>query len=329
MDTSFQPLVSVIVPIYNVESYLRQCVDSILDQSYKNLEIILVDDGSPDSCGTICDEYARKDGRIIAIHKENGGLSDARNAGMAAMHGEYLMFVDSDDWLPADSVEKLHKMIRTYGVQLAIGSSDRRDDNGSILRSVDNVYAETAVLDKKEAMADMLRYGCSAWARLYHKSIHAGILFPKGEINEDEAIVLRILDRCNRVAVTEQVVYHYRCRPDSITTNTFSQEKLVWKDHCETNLRWIREHESELSDAAAERFRGSLIWSLSEIAMLDNDKMFRVDRQKMMEVLRTNQSLFDKLPFITKKEKLRYILLTRIGYQPYRILIRTKRRKAV
>ena len=113
-----QPLISVIVPCYNVEEYLPKCIESILNQTYRNLEILLVDDGSPDNCGRICDEYAAKDSRIRIIHKKNGGLSDARNAALDVMTGEYVTFIDSDDYVSDDYVEYLYKIIKESGVKI-------------------------------------------------------------------------------------------------------------------------------------------------------------------------------------------------------------------
>ena len=114
-------MISVIVPVYKVEPYLHKCLDSILSQTYQNLEIILVDDGSPDRCGAICDEYAQKDPRVKVIHKENGGIATARNAGMRIAAGDYWMFVDSDDWLEADAISNLYQLLAEYNADLAIG----------------------------------------------------------------------------------------------------------------------------------------------------------------------------------------------------------------
>ena len=264
-----EPLISVIVPVYNVEPYLRQCVDSILSQTYKNLEIILVDDGSPDGCPEICDEYSQKDEHVRVVHKENGGLSDARNAGMAVMTGKFLSFVDSDDMLPADAIETLLKIAIAEDVDLVIGGHNRFEDvpkeasNGEVF-----VQRWTAV----EAMADMLRNGCASWARLYRRELHQPILFPVGEINEDEAIVLQLLAKCNSVAVTNAIVYHYRCRPESITTAHFSLKKLDWLKHCRNNLAFTREKYPQLKPFAIHRYRGSLLWTLSEICLHSADK---------------------------------------------------------
>lgn len=324
-----EPLISVIVPTYNVELYLRQCVDSIIHQTYRNLEIILVDDGSPDHCGAICDEYAKKDNRIVVIHKENGGLSDARNAGMRAMHGEYLMFVDSDDWLTEDCVERLYHLAEQNDADLVIGSSDRRDEHNGLLPSVDNIYTQTTIFDREQAMQDMLAHGCSAWARLYRKDIHAGIDFPRGEINEDEAIVLEILSRCEKVVATEHIVYHYRCRSDSITTNDFSKKKLIWKDHCAANLVFVQGKYPQLERYAAARYRGSLLWSITEIAMLDDWSEYRVEQQKIMQELVNQRKLFEKTPFTPRRDQIRYWVLVNLGFGFYRAALRIKRGKAV
>jgi glycosyltransferase involved in cell wall biosynthesis len=324
-----EPLISVIVPIYKVEQYLKQCVDSILNQTYRNLEVILVDDGSPDGCGAICDEYAAQDRRVIVLHKQNGGLSDARNAGMKAMRGEYLMFVDSDDLLTEDCIETLYQLIIEYRAELVIGSSDRIDEHGAALPSVDNVYTNTQVFDRAGAMKDMLTHGCSAWARLYSRTAHENIFFPKGEINEDEAIVLRILERCERVVATDKVIYHYRCRSNSITTKDFSKKKLIWKDHCEANYLFIQKQYPELAPYAAARYCGSLLWSITEIAMLDDWSDYRLDEKEIMKALKENRAIFHQISFSLKRDKIRYFILSIFGFQFYRTALRVKRGKRV
>lgn len=259
-----KPLISVIVPVYKVEQYLNKCVDSILNQTYTNLEVILVDDGSPDSCGAICDGYAAKDPRVRVIHKENGGLSDARNAGMAMARGEYLSFADSDDMLPERAFEILHQIAVEKKADLVIGGyrrfteepQDETDDSVTI-----------RCFSKVEAMKDFLCNGCASWARLYRREIHAPVLFPVGEINEDEAIVLRLLDVCDRIVLTDQVVYHYRCRPESITTASFSEKKLAWVKHCRDNLAFIREKYPQLEADALARYRNSVLWLMREISL--------------------------------------------------------------
>lgn len=259
-----KPLISVIVPVYKVEPYLRKCVDSILDQTYTNLEIILVDDGSPDNCGAICDEYAREDSRVRVIHKPNGGLSDARNAGLEISLGKYISFVDSDDLLPKDAMFTLCSIAEEKKADLVIGGHKRFEEEpceeldwGAAIRC----------LTKMEAMEDFLRNGCASWARLYRREVHQSLMFPVGEINEDEAIVLRLLDACECIAMTNQVVYHYRCRPESITSTNFNAKKLAWAKHCRDNLAFIREKYPQLEQDALARYRASILWLMREIAL--------------------------------------------------------------
>lgn len=317
-----QPLISVIVPIYNVEPYLRTCVDSILNQTYHNLEIILVDDGSPDGCPAICDEYAEKDPRIRVIHKKNGGLSAARNAGLAIYTGEYIMFVDSDDWLTAHAVETLFTLTNNYGAQLVIGNYVRDSDPSEF--HVQSGEHSIQIMNCSEAMENMLRTGCSSWARLYKSTIHKNILFPIGEINEDEAIVLQLLEQCTTVVLTSQIVYGYRCRPESITTSSFSVKKLDWYRHCKANLEWIKEHHPELTDAAAARYRSSILWSLTEIALSNGSYPDSI--RDLLSDLHQNQTLFKNIPFSYLSDSIRMWFLLHFPFDFYRILIRMKRR---
>lgn len=260
-----EPLISIIVPVYKVEPYLRKCVDSILNQTYRNLEIILVDDGSPDNCGAICDAYAKQDQRVKVIHKDNGGLSIARNIGMAAATGKYLSFLDSDDIFPPAAMETLLNALEAEDAQIAIGSHLRFSD---VPPDDDHANVFVHCMSKTEAMEDMLKNGCASWARLYHRSVHSDVLFPDGEINEDEAVVLRLLDKCDRIVKTTAVVYYYRCRPESITTVSFHPKKLIWVQHCRDNLHYVETRHPELVPFAAARYRGSLLWALRELSLL-------------------------------------------------------------
>ncbi len=319
-----EPLISVIIPIYKVESYLRECVDSVCNQTYRNLEIILVDDGSPDNCGAICDEYAVNDKRIKVIHKVNGGLSDARNVGFAQSHGAYLMFLDSDDLLPKDAIDYLYKIITESNAQLAIGGRERFDDEtGNVLDTDFHGEENTVIHDRVGAMRQSLQQGCAAWARLYRREMHDGILFPVGEINEDEAIVMQILERCSKVILSNRIVYSYRCRPESITTTRFSVKKMVWQKHCADNLAFVRENHPELEADAAARYRNSLLWSLTEIAMSEQD--FTPQVRELVAALKENRKLFRSVPFRYPQDKIRLWVLTNLRFGWYKMLIRRKR----
>ena len=194
------PLISVIVPIYKVENYIRRCVDSILAQTYPNIEVVLVDDGSPDNCGTICDEYSHRDERVIVIHRKNGGLSAARNSGIDACHGEYIGFVDSDDYISPTMYEQLYNDIAQFGTLLAFchpevirnGQTDNKwYGNHSEIRSKEYVM--------RRSIEESIWW--EAWSKIYHRSLFNNIRFPEGKTNEDFAIMMYIYEQCDKIAI--------------------------------------------------------------------------------------------------------------------------------
>ena len=209
-------LISVIVPVYNVEKYLNRCVQSIVDQTYKNLEIILVDDDSPDNCPQICEEWAVKDNRIHVIHKQNGGLSDARNAGMAIATGEYIAFVDSDDWIHNQYIERMIKVVTTYNVQLV--ACDLTEVYGKIqdkpvdIDDVDVCGAEQAI----KTLINGRKFRAVACNKLYHKSLLNGEHFETGRYHEDEFFTYRILGKADSLAFVNAPLYYYFQREGSI-----------------------------------------------------------------------------------------------------------------
>jgi glycosyltransferase involved in cell wall biosynthesis len=259
------------------------------------------------------------------VHKENGGLSDARNAGMDVATGAYYYFVDSDDRLPAHSIMTMYQLMQNHHAQMVIGGFERfYDGESETFFSTENEGLWLHVYNQEEAFRDFYRDGCQSWAVLYRRHIHENIRFPKGEINEDEAIVFQILQNCQTVVVTNQVVYSYRCRPESITTSSFNHKKLVWVKHCVDNLAFIQENHPNLTDLAANRYRGSLMWSLTEMILSNED--FSAQIQDFRRQLRQRKELFHHIPFISKQEKLRFFLLTNSPLWLYRLIIRTKRR---
>ena len=224
-------LISVIVPVYNVESYLRKCVDSIINQTYKNLEIILVDDGSPDNCGKICDEYAQHDSRVKVIHKENGGLSDARNAGIDMAEGEYLTFVDSDDYIAEDMIEKLYKQLLKDNSDMSLCSFKYVDESGDeILSRVDDSPIKNEIITGEQAVNKLLEnnpwYYVVACSKLYKEELFREIRFPKGKIHEDEFVVHHIFYKCKSVSCISESLYYYLQRINSISNGTVSVKRL-------------------------------------------------------------------------------------------------------
>lgn len=313
-------LVSIIVPVYKVEDYLPACIDSILSQTHPHLQIILVDDGSPDGCGTICDSYAKTDPRVTVIHKKNGGLSDARNAGMAVATGDYLMFVDSDDILPSDAVGTLLELAIAHCAPLVIGAHARFEDAPLLPADQPTSFS---VLSRIDAIKDMFLNGCAAWARIYRKELHEDILFPYGEINEDEAIVLQLLERCDRVVKTEKIVYHYRYRPESITTAAFHNKKMAWMRHCKDNWGYVQKHHPASIPDAVARYRESLLWGLTEIAL--SDQAFPEETRELRRDLRQNRKIFRYTPFRFPQDRIRMEFLMYLPFCFYKNLLRLKR----
>ncbi len=287
-------LVSVIIPIYKVEEYLRECVENIMNQTYKNLEIILVDDESPDRCGEICEEYKEKDGRIVVIHKENGGLSDARNAGMKIMKGEYIVFVDSDDYMAPDGIEYLVKLLEERDADMVIGGERSVLDTGEVtFTTMPDDREVIEEMDVEEALVELFVNGCSSWGRVYRRAVHEGIEFPKGEINEDEAIMVRLIERCKKIVKTNRPVYDHRVRDESITTTKFHRKKLIWVEHCKNNYEYVKGKYPDGEKAARRRYGGSLVWALDKMMKSDDEKEnFRKDIDDCRKRLKEHLSFY-------------------------------------
>ena len=224
-------LVSVIVPVYNVEKYLSDCIESITNQTYRQLEIILVDDGSTDASGDICDEYGKKDERIQVIHKENGGLSDARNTGLDRCTGEYIAFVDSDDIVSVRFIEYLHKTISmdSYDIVSLIKSARFWDDGVQKPLFDETESYKTEVLNPTQALRKMYYQTIPTGIphRLYKRKIFDSIRFPVGYLYEDLATSYKLFMNAKRIAAISSVLYGYRLRVQGIIRGDFKKTKLI------------------------------------------------------------------------------------------------------
>lgn len=232
------PTISIIVPVYRVEAYLRRCLDSLLVQTYPNLQIILVEDGSPDRCGAICDEYAAKDSRIAVIHQKNQGISAARNAALDRAEGQWIGFVDSDDWIEPDMYEKLLQAVLTHDADIAVcGATIHIAD-----REIPYGCTPEAVWDRETTIHQHIRnrdLHNEVWSKLWKRELFDGIRFPVGVLFEDLALVWKLFHRAERVAVIPNALYHYRKTPDSITVD-LSLSK------CILNYKILRQRNREM-----------------------------------------------------------------------------------
>lgn len=222
-------LISIIIPCYKVEKYLSQCIESIISQTYHNLEIILVDDGSPDNCGRICDDYAKRDNRIKVIHKKNGGLSDARNVAIDLATGEYITFVDSDDYISADYVETLYNLCHKYQCKVSVASFQAfHEDSGPVLLSNKEYHEDCqSAIEAIEQMFYQEKFDTAAWAKLYHRSLfNTGIRYPKGLLYEDLPTTYLLMAGADKIAFCNRIIYYYLLRPNSIEGSKFSPWKM-------------------------------------------------------------------------------------------------------
>ena len=245
--------VSVIIPIYNVEKYLRACVDSVIGQTYPDLQIILVDDGSTDSCGRICDEYSIIDTRIIVIHKENGGLSDARNAGLQLAEGGFVLYLDSDDYLVPTAIESLMKMQTTSNADIVLGNFFYTFPDHEMMATT--WYKNDIVLDNEQAMEALIdgRIETFAWGKLIRKEIACKHLFPKGKVFEDHFWTHFVFADAEKVALIVQPQVHYRQRDNSISY-TFDLNRLDMLDGWINRKEFLEQQYPDLLEVCYKRY---------------------------------------------------------------------------
>lgn len=254
-------LISVIVPVYKVEQYLDQCVQSIVDQTYKNLEIILVDDGSPDNCPAMCDAWAEKDNRIKVIHKKNGGLSDARNAGMEIATGDFIAFIDSDDYIRLDMLELLYSSIITNNSDISACGIEMVYDNGAASQKMtsnqniilDNIDAVNAIIDETILKQPV-------WYKLYKSALVKDILFPVGKYHEDVFWSYQAIAKASKVSIFTDVCYFYRQRSESIMSEGYSLKRLDAIEGKIERIEFLKSNYPTITNKAIENLLFSCIY---------------------------------------------------------------------
>lgn len=310
-------LVTVIIPVYKVEEYLKRCLDSVICQTYQNLEIILVDDGSPDRCGAICNEYAEKDARVHVIHKENGGLSSARNAGLAVANGKYITFVDSDDCVALDMVAYLYQLLKDYDADISaclyfIARGARR------WKSYD--LRATEVIGSKECVSRFLYddgISTSAWAKLYKKEIFRDIRFPERRLFEDVGTIYLTFLAAQKIVVGTGVKYDYMLRENSIVSRKFDARKLDMIDMTEQMTRDILDVYPDLEKGALRRRVYARFSTLNQ--MLSAGSEWDAKRQEIIAYIKSNACaiLIDRK--VPARDKIAILLLF-MGYGIYKFI---------
>lgn len=309
-------LISVIIPIYNVEQYLPKCIESIINQTYKYLEIILVNDGSTDKCLEICERYRLKDRRIKVINKKNGGLSDARNVGIDNSSGNYITFIDSDDYVDSDYVDVLYNTLISYNADMSIASH-------KVIYSkkiIDKATGKKFCAHPKEVL-DKILYDdgidLSAWAKLYKKILFNNIKFPKGRLFEDSATTYKLIDASKKIAVNSRSVYNYVIRNNSISNEKFSKKKMDLIISTKEMTDFIRKKYPELEKGCDRRLMYAYLSTLTQLSK-SKEKNITL-KVKIMDYIKQNRKIVLKDKRIPDRDRIG-LVSTIFGFEFYKAM---------
>lgn len=309
-----KPLISIVLPIYNIEKYLPKCMDSLEKQTYTNLEIIMVDDGSKAECSELCDDYANRDKRIVVYHKENGGLSDARNYGIERANGEYITCIDPDDYVDVDYVQYLYEVLIKYDAKMSICQHRVHYDNGNIK---DYGASGDEALSTESCLERMLYHDVidtSAWAKLYHKDLFRTVRYPKGKLFEDIGTTYALMLQCDKIAVGYQSKYNYIFHSNSIVTSAFKPSKLDMLEMTDKMAKDVLGVYPELKEAVLRR---KVYSRLSTLNQMLHTKEYPDKRKEIIEFVKKNRKKILHNPKSPKRDKMAIILLS-VSYKVYK-----------
>ena len=310
-------LITVIVPVYNIKDYVEKCIVSLVNQTYSNLEIILVDDGSTDGSGDICERFAVQDNRIIVLHKPNGGLSDGRNYALDRAKGELIAFVDGDDWIHPQMYELMYATMKETDADIVTCRLERRDE-GFARRRYRQRELDVKLLTGAEALCDNIATPLVvAFNKLYRREIFADIRYPKGKLHEDEYVIHRIFYKCARVAVTDKPLYFYVAREGSITSRMIPQridnalEALGDRVEFSYNMGW-----DEVMSAVLSQYCDYCIDSFVDVRA---GRYPALDDRYMDILWQTEHDMLAKYPDISVGEKYRRFAISPEEYDRWLI----------
>lgn len=297
--TEYKPKISIIIPVYKVQEYLERCILSIIQQTYKNLEIILIDDGSPDNCGEICDKYKEQDKRIKVIHKQNEGVSVARNIGIDLATGEYLFFVDSDDYLGENIIDRLYKNLTKYNADISMCNYIRVSDyNTKVSNNEENIkmYSNIQALEKlyKDTFTFHEDYSVfiAPWNKLYKKSMFDNIRYPIGKFYEDGATIYKVLYKANNIVYSDSVLYYYYQRSGSTSRKSFDKTRLDRLDAFKGQMIFYKE----------KKLDNLYFYAYNTYLNMIIEYYFLSQECNMIEISNDMKNLFSKEFKIAKKE---------------------------
>lgn len=323
-------LISVVVPIYKVEKYLVKCIDSIIEQSYRNIELILVDDGSPDSCPQICDKYKSKDLRVRVIHKQNGGLSDARNAGLKIATGEWITFIDSDDYVGVNFLKKL------YFAAINTNADISMCDYQSVLDDAGQEKEETCTkaYNNVKCLEEMYHpqiHGMEfvAWGKLYRTELFKKnkIQYPVGKLHEDTFTTYKLIYAAKKIVFSNACEYFYRQREASIMTSSFNIERLAVIDATREACQFFENgREPKLLELAINAYFRNYVSMYSEIVKnKDIIEDFKTERKKIIQNFRRDYKRYSKNANLGAKKRAFYTLFYLIPGAIYSVFCKGRR----
>ena len=273
-------LISVIIPAYNVEKYIEKCVDSITNQTYKNLEIILVDDGSTDNTGRLCDCFAKNDQRIKVIHKQNGGLSDARNFGIDIAKGKYILLIDSDDYVDSIIVEFLYNDLKNNNADISTCLAQDFLENSKI-KLKENGKNFNSVLGTESALENLMylkNVTVSAWGKLYKKELFNNIRYPKGKLYEDLPTTYRLFSNAKIVSMNTKKLYYYLIRKGSIMNSKFTKKRMDSLYFAKEETEFIKKHFPNIIKSAINKEFMEAIYIAKIIPL---EKKYLIERKEL------------------------------------------------
>lgn len=293
------PLISIVVPVYNVEQYLEKCVESLIRQTYSNIEIILIDDGSVDESGKICDKYGDKYNNIIVVHQTNKGLSGARNSGIEISKGDYIAFVDSDDFVTDNYIEYLYDLLKKYEADISMCSNYKFFEGEKLHTNEKKIKIKIKQFTAEEALEDLLyRKNITAYAcgKLFKKELFKEVCFPERQLFEDLSTIYKLLDRCKKVCWSSAENYYYLQRKNSIVNSEFNTRKLSVVDTGIEICEFIKEKYPDILGAAISKV---FISSVDMYRRIPNKESYGTEKDYLRRIINS----YKKIVFEDKKNK--------------------------
>lgn len=296
-------LVTVVIPIYKVEKYLNRCIESVVKQTYKNLEIILVDDGSPDRCPQMCEEWKQKDSRIKVIHRENGGLAAARNSGINVAQGQYIAFVDSDDYMHPEYIEILYHIMKEENADLV--ACDHQEVGAEEIISMPKIGINGI---KKKHLEEVtpVTIGITAWNKLYKKQLFDEVRYPEGKIHEDAGVWWRIVYRTKHIAAVSNVLYYYCVNMDSIMRKEFSMKHMDLIDVLYDEYEEFKTIDKNIAAEIMEKCMNSFVAIYK--GLVESRNWTEENKKVFLKEYREKLQEYVKIKGISSKNKIKHML---------------------